>query len=295
MGDTDIFAVAVRVRPRERGHPAVRPAGDAPELATVDFLPYVLRRGLPGQSGTQWFFTEAGRPFTLYVVLGSHARRAPLVPRANALLARVAVGPAPTPAPVAPWERRGTDRPVPGRLRAAGGAPVLAKAVRPGDTARAVAATVPAARSPCVAPLVAARRGGRGGRRAPPALVHPSPWTAGTGGRLLRRRSPGSWPCVLARGGPLASCGCFGTPDTPATRLHVVRRPGPGRLGRWPWRPARARRLARRRCSPASRGTGCPWCWSSLLGAWLAYLALGRLAELGAARRLLGITRGPAA
>jgi hypothetical protein len=27
---------------------------------------------------------------------------------------------------------------------------------------------------------------------------------------------------VLARGGVLGSCGCFGTPDTPATRTHVV-------------------------------------------------------------------------
>ena len=35
-----------------------------------------LRRGLPGQSGTQWFFTEAGRPFSFYAVLGSHALRA---------------------------------------------------------------------------------------------------------------------------------------------------------------------------------------------------------------------------
>jgi hypothetical protein len=31
---------------------------------------------VPGQSGAQWFFTEAGRPFSLYVVMGSHARRA---------------------------------------------------------------------------------------------------------------------------------------------------------------------------------------------------------------------------
>ena len=45
-------------------------------LTAADFRPYVLRRGLGGQSGTQWFFTEAGRPFTFYAVLGSHTRRA---------------------------------------------------------------------------------------------------------------------------------------------------------------------------------------------------------------------------
>ena len=66
----------VRVRPREPGQPALRPQGMPRSLATADFRPYVLRRGLSGQSGTQWFFTEAGRPFTLYVVLGSHARGA---------------------------------------------------------------------------------------------------------------------------------------------------------------------------------------------------------------------------
>jgi hypothetical protein len=51
----------------------------------------VLRRGLGGQSGTQWFFTESGRAFTFYAVLGSHARRGTLVPRVNALLDGLAV------------------------------------------------------------------------------------------------------------------------------------------------------------------------------------------------------------
>jgi len=97
---------------------------------------------------------------------------------------------------------------------------------------------------------------------------------------------------VLTRGGPLASCGCFGTPDTPATRLHVVvdlalavsaatvagTVPAQGLgtlLAAQPWH-------------------GVPLVLASLLGAWLAYLTLGRLAEVGAARRLLGITRGQA-
>ncbi len=81
--------------------PTGRHAG---ELAPADFQPYVLRRGLAGQSGTQWFFTEAGRPFTLYVVLGSHARRSHLVPRVNGLLARLSVEPTLlTVGPVTPW------------------------------------------------------------------------------------------------------------------------------------------------------------------------------------------------
>jgi hypothetical protein len=56
-----------------------------------------LRRGLPGQSGTQWFFTEAGRPFTFYAVLGSHLLRNALVPKVNQLLGPLSIAPAALP------------------------------------------------------------------------------------------------------------------------------------------------------------------------------------------------------
>jgi hypothetical protein len=67
-------------------------------LSASDFQPQVLRRGISGQAGTQWFFTESGRPFTLYVVLGSQARRPILVPRVNALLGGLSVDPVAAPA-----------------------------------------------------------------------------------------------------------------------------------------------------------------------------------------------------
>jgi hypothetical protein len=70
-------------------------------LTGEDFRPTVLRRGLTGQSGTQWFFTEAGRPFTLYAVLGSHARRNALVPEVNALIGDLTVTPVPSAVPAA--------------------------------------------------------------------------------------------------------------------------------------------------------------------------------------------------
>ena len=164
----------------------------------------------------------------------------------------------------------------------------VAKAARPGDTARALADTVPlplAVLAPMVrtGAVVEAVVGGAG-------LVHPGPWTAG-----LVAASYAAFAAyvtvVLARGGPLASCGCFGTPDTPATRLHVVVdlvlaassavvaatvTPGwlPHVVVGQPWH-------------------GVPLVLLGALAAGLVYLALGRLAELGAARRLLGITRGP--
>ena len=92
--------------PESVGTPAVRPPGLPRPLAAADFQPHVLRRGLTGQSGTQWFFTEAGRPFTLYVVLGSHARRSVSCPGSTSLLAGLSVEPAPAPAAAgsgSPW------------------------------------------------------------------------------------------------------------------------------------------------------------------------------------------------
>ena len=86
MGPDDIFCTLFEYGPEALGTPLFRRSGMPRSLGPADFLPYVLRRGLGGQSGTQWFFTESDRPFTLYVVLGSHARRATLVPRVNLLL-----------------------------------------------------------------------------------------------------------------------------------------------------------------------------------------------------------------
>jgi len=171
-------------------------------------------------------------------------------------------------------------------LLAAAGA---AKALRPGDTARAVVATVPL-------PPATVRALVRIGAAAEAVLglaacVRPSASSAG----LVALSYLGFAlfvALVQAQGGPLASCGCFGTPDTPATRLHVVIDLALAAssaavaatvhaqwlstlLSRQPWH-------------------GVPLVLVSLLCAWLAYLALGRLSDLGAARRLLGITRGPA-
>jgi hypothetical protein len=91
MTASDVFAVIFEYAPESAdralfSHPAM------PRRLAVDhFTPTVLRKALPGQSGTQWFFTEAERPFTLYAVLGSHDARARLVPRLNALLATVTI------------------------------------------------------------------------------------------------------------------------------------------------------------------------------------------------------------
>ena len=53
-----------------------------------------MQRTIVGMSGAQSFFTEGGRAFCAYVVLGSHRARAALVPEVNRLLAGLRIEPA---------------------------------------------------------------------------------------------------------------------------------------------------------------------------------------------------------
>jgi hypothetical protein len=103
MGPTDVFATLFEYGPESVGTVLFARQGRPTAFSPDDFSPVLLRRGLVGQSGTQWFFTEAGRPFSFYAVLGSHGLRAQLVPRVNALLTSLALSPAtpafPTPRP----------------------------------------------------------------------------------------------------------------------------------------------------------------------------------------------------
>ena len=93
MGAADVFATLFEYGPESVGTALFAQQGRPGALSVNHFSPTVLRRGLPGQSGTQWFFTEAGRPFSFYAVLGSHTQRHVLVPRVNALLASLSVSP----------------------------------------------------------------------------------------------------------------------------------------------------------------------------------------------------------
>jgi hypothetical protein len=105
MGANDIFAVLFEYGPESVGTQLFARQGMPRSLSTDDFRPILLRRGMGGQSGTQWFFTEAGRPFTFYAVLGSHARSGVLVPQVNGLLTTLTVSPQPLAASpgTAPW------------------------------------------------------------------------------------------------------------------------------------------------------------------------------------------------
>jgi hypothetical protein len=96
---------------------------------------------------------------------------------------------------------------------------------------------------------------------------------------------------VRSRGGALASCGCFGSLDTPATRLHVVVNLG-----------LAISAVAVAVDAPAGGSTfsilagqplyGLPFAAAGLLGVWLTFLVLSSLSQLQAARRLAGSTTG---
>ena len=74
----------------EAGRPLFAAAG-RPQLTLRDFAPNSLQRRLPGQLGCQKFFTENGRPFCLYVVLGSREHAAQLLAEVQRVLANLEV------------------------------------------------------------------------------------------------------------------------------------------------------------------------------------------------------------
>jgi hypothetical protein len=93
MGPSDVFATLFEYGPESVGTRLFAQVGLSSTLSPQDFSPTILRRGIPGQAGTQQFFTEAGRPFSFYAVLGSYALRGVLVPKVNALIASLTVSP----------------------------------------------------------------------------------------------------------------------------------------------------------------------------------------------------------
>lgn len=91
MGPTHVLVVLIEFHPAAASTATFASQG-VPRLDPAAFDPAGLQRILPGQSGFQRFFSVKGRAFCLYVVLGSHARRALLIPEAERLLAGLVAG-----------------------------------------------------------------------------------------------------------------------------------------------------------------------------------------------------------
>ena len=86
LGPSNVFVAIVEFDPANAGaglFAAARPETLLPEY----FSPDKLQRGIPGQAGAQFFFTEYGRTFCVYAVLGSYRDRLTLAPKTTAVFA----------------------------------------------------------------------------------------------------------------------------------------------------------------------------------------------------------------
>ncbi len=99
LGPNDALVVLKEFGPAELNTALFAPSGLPQRLDPEEFDPGILQRRLPGQAGVQRFFTQANRPFCLYVVLGAYANRNTIVPRVNEVLASLQIAPELTPRP----------------------------------------------------------------------------------------------------------------------------------------------------------------------------------------------------
>ncbi len=90
MGGSDILICLLEHEPEAAATPLFAREG-VPRLTPDLFSPQAMQRALPGLCGTQHFFQVAGRPFCLYVVLGSWVTRAPLVRTADQVVRTVRI------------------------------------------------------------------------------------------------------------------------------------------------------------------------------------------------------------
>ena len=87
----DVFVVLFEYGPESVGKALFAEQG-VPRIAARDFDRNALQHAVGGQSGLQRFFTVDGRPFCLYVVVGSHIDRADAVGPVNAVLDSMEIG-----------------------------------------------------------------------------------------------------------------------------------------------------------------------------------------------------------
>jgi hypothetical protein len=92
MAPRDIFVVLFEYGRESLGRRLFEQQGMPRQVPVNRLSRWTLRRGVSGQAGTQFFFTDNDRPFTLYAVLGSFDLRHHLLPQLNDLLARIEVG-----------------------------------------------------------------------------------------------------------------------------------------------------------------------------------------------------------
>lgn len=93
MGGDNVFLALLEFHPDAGDSRLFSQSRRPSSLDPASFRTTALQRALPGQAGLQAFFSESGRAFCLYVVLGSWADRGRLVPQATAALQGLTIGP----------------------------------------------------------------------------------------------------------------------------------------------------------------------------------------------------------
>jgi hypothetical protein len=93
MHRDNLFITLFEYGPESLGQPLFATQGMPRQLSADDFRPNALQRTIAGQSGYQQFFTESGRPFCLFIALGSHDNRAALAQQANLALSTIVIDP----------------------------------------------------------------------------------------------------------------------------------------------------------------------------------------------------------
>jgi hypothetical protein len=92
MRREDVLVMLVEHGPASADTALFATPGPPRRLSSDDFSPSALLRAIPGQGGTQVFFSAKGRAFCLYVVLGDYEQRDRAVPVVNSLLQSVRLG-----------------------------------------------------------------------------------------------------------------------------------------------------------------------------------------------------------
>jgi hypothetical protein len=92
MGPEHMFVALLEFGADCLGTALYAPVG-VPRVRPGQFNPNGMQRRVAGQAGFQHFFTEANRPFCLYVVIGSHRQAVGLAKQVNAVLSQIEVQP----------------------------------------------------------------------------------------------------------------------------------------------------------------------------------------------------------
>ncbi|MET0727317.1 MAG: hypothetical protein ABWZ76_03355 [Acidimicrobiales bacterium] len=99
LHDVDAFLALVEFD-AEAAHTALFSAGPVPRAVNPeDLQPHTLQRVIAGQAGAQYFASESGRAFCLYVVVGAAGMRASVAQRLNAALGTLEIEPLPSAPP----------------------------------------------------------------------------------------------------------------------------------------------------------------------------------------------------